>query len=49
MKKEIIKKNTKTLIKKNKFNILAKGKGLAFVGEEWLHSLMNQEATTFTP
>jgi len=29
-------------------NILAKGKGLAFVGEEWLHSLMNQEATSFT-
>lgn len=28
-------------------NILAKGKGLAFVGEEWLHSLMNQEATSF--
>jgi len=30
-------------------NILAKGKGLAFVGEEWLHSLMNQEAITSTP
>ena len=29
-------------------NILAKGKGFAFVGEEWLHSLMNQEATSFT-
>jgi putative transposase len=29
-------------------NILAKGKGLTFVGEEWLHSLMNQEATSFT-
>lgn len=29
-------------------NILAKGKGLAFVGEGWLHSLMNQEATSFT-
>jgi hypothetical protein len=29
-------------------NILAKGKGLTFVGEEWLHSLMNQEAMSFT-
>lgn len=29
-------------------NILAKGKGLAFVGEEWLRSLMNQEAISFT-
>jgi putative transposase len=27
-------------------NILARGKGLTFVGEEWLHSLMNQEATS---
>ena len=29
-------------------NILAKGRGLAFVREEWLHSLMNQEAMSFT-
>jgi len=29
-------------------NILAKGKGLTVVGEEWLHSLMNQEAMSFT-
>jgi len=29
-------------------NILAKDKGLTFVGEEWLHSLMNQEAMSFT-
>lgn len=27
-------------------NILAKGKGLTFVGEDWLQSLMNQEAIT---
>jgi putative transposase len=26
-------------------NILARGKGLTFVGEDWLQSLMNQEAT----